>query len=451
MVLNALCFFELLRALATVKSADVSTGDVDAVVHYGVVFDAGSSGSRVHVYSWRRSGLSGDFDLIDDDLVKSKPGLSAFVGEPEAAGSSLDALLAHAESKVPPERRRVTPVFLMATAGLRIAGDEAAKAVLDNVAVRLSASPFMFRPEWAYIMPGSEEAVFGWVAVNYLLGSLGGKRATTGVIDLGGGSVQIVYEPSLDDGVVLPDAYRGEVNFAGRRHQLYQKSHLDFGLDRVRERAVAELMQRHGSQDARAHAVQHACLPADHTATLSVAPAARGSPRQQVPFVGTGSYAVCEKLLRKLFAKDARCEAPPCSFNGVFQPALPASLFGFSYLFDRTRAIGLLDGKVEEYGVQNMTVNDIRQAAIELCSSPPDVTQIRFEGCQDGARWVEFCGDVTYLAVLLEHGLGVDPAASLTMGNKVGGVEIVWTLGAIIARAEIAEKASATARTSDEL
>ena len=41
---------------------------------------------------------------------------------------------------------------------------------------------------------GAEEGIYAWVAANYALGTLGGDpNDTTGIIELGGASVQVLY------------------------------------------------------------------------------------------------------------------------------------------------------------------------------------------------------------------------------------------------------------------
>ena len=53
------------------------------------------------------------------------------------------------------------------------------------------------RCEWATLLSGTDEGVYGWVTVNYLLDALYPPAAGTatvppvGIIDLGGGSVQV--------------------------------------------------------------------------------------------------------------------------------------------------------------------------------------------------------------------------------------------------------------------
>ena len=135
---------------------------------YGIVFDAGSSGTRIHVYKWKTGGggAKDAFDLVSDDLLKIKPGLSAFKEKTAEAGSSLEPLIAHAKAKIPAELVPSTPVFLMATAGLRMVGESQGRHPAP-VCNWLSSSGFLFRCEWATVLDGGDEA------------SSAGRRSTT--------------------------------------------------------------------------------------------------------------------------------------------------------------------------------------------------------------------------------------------------------------------------------
>ena len=91
---------------------------------------------------------------------------------------------------------------------------------------------FLFRCAWATLLDGREEGLFGWVTVNYLLDALYATtppREPVGIIDLGGGSVQIVF-PTAESSKA-PAGYSQHLDFGGRKHGLYLKSHLGFGLD----------------------------------------------------------------------------------------------------------------------------------------------------------------------------------------------------------------------------
>ncbi|RWW06968.1 hypothetical protein GW17_00029675 [Ensete ventricosum] len=77
---------------------------------YAVIFDAGSTGSRVHVYCFD-DGL--ELIHIGNDIelfVKIKPGLSAYTDDPQAAANSLLPLLDKAVSVIPEELRTKTPI-----------------------------------------------------------------------------------------------------------------------------------------------------------------------------------------------------------------------------------------------------------------------------------------------------------------------------------------------------
>lgn len=61
----------------------------------------------------------------------------------------------------------------------------------------LSLSPFLFEPEWARVISGQDEAVYGWIALNYLTGKLsqGQEAATLGSLDMGGSSLEVTFLP----------------------------------------------------------------------------------------------------------------------------------------------------------------------------------------------------------------------------------------------------------------
>nr|ABK26925.1 unknown [Picea sitchensis] len=132
---------------------------------YAVVFDAGSTGSRVHVYCF-----GDNMELIPINGVgiefakKVKPGLSAYADNPEEAANSLKELLQSAVEVVPEAARPVTPVRLGATAGLRQISEVKADKILAAVRKLFSHNTtFKFEEGWVSLLEGNQEGAFMWV------------------------------------------------------------------------------------------------------------------------------------------------------------------------------------------------------------------------------------------------------------------------------------------------
>ena len=200
---------------------------------YVVMIDAGSTGSRVHVYEF--DVCSQPPALINESFKMLKPGLSSFDTDAEGAAKSLDPLLQVALDAVPEKKRSCTPVAVKATAGLRLLGDTKSAKILQAVRSHLEKDyPFaVVDGDGISIMSGDEEGVYAWVTTNYLLGNIGtgSKLATSAVFDLGGGSTQIVFEPTFPPNEEMVDGeHKYELRFGGQDYSLYQFSHLGYGL-----------------------------------------------------------------------------------------------------------------------------------------------------------------------------------------------------------------------------
>ena len=59
---------------------------------YGIMFDAGSTGSRIHVYKFH-TGSNGDLMLDDELFQQVKPGLSSYPDDIAGAVASIQSLV----------------------------------------------------------------------------------------------------------------------------------------------------------------------------------------------------------------------------------------------------------------------------------------------------------------------------------------------------------------------
>ena len=131
--------------------------------------------------------------------------------------------------------------------------------------------------------------------------------------------------------------------------------------------------------------VHHPCLPSGASTAY-----------KGVEMVGDGDYKRCAKLIQKLFPPTP-CVHASCSFGGAYQPPLPAVVYGFSYMYDRTAAIGLLDRKPAVFGEQSMSAADIEGGGVEVCALSAQQTAERFAGTTDAAKANNYCALYIYI------------------------------------------------------
>lgn len=402
-----------------------ATKDGQAATKYAVMIDAGSSGSRVHVYKFT---VCNDPVLEDEVFHMLEPGLSSYKDNAEGAAQSLKKLMEIAVESVPTEFQKCTPIAVKATAGLRMLGQEQSKNILSAVRKYLETYPFPIAGEnGVEIMEGKDEGVYAWITVNYLLGKL--KKSQRGqsaaVFDLGGASTQIVFEPTFNipSESMSEGDHKYELEYQNGTYDLYQHSYLGYGLNEARKRIKAEIVNLWKEEAKLAGKVYHPCLPADHEEEIE-------SNGTNVKLVGTGAgHAACRGVIEKVFNKDKLCELSPCAFDGVYQPALVDTfkandLYVFSYFYDLTQPLGM---------PSEFSVRELGELTDRVCKGETTPFQHIPGAIKTLKDKPDYCMDLTYIYNLLKFGYDIPSDRLVRTAKKIRGAETGWCLGASIA------------------
>jgi ectonucleoside triphosphate diphosphohydrolase 5/6 len=139
---------------------------------FAAVIDAGSTGTRLHLFEFRHS-LSTDsapFELVQEVFKEVKPGLSSL--KPKEAAASVKELLLHAKTVIPTRLLSHTPIVVQATAGLRLLPGNEAESIINEVKAVVEISGFLLGDESIGILNGVDEGVFAWFTLNFLSGRL---------------------------------------------------------------------------------------------------------------------------------------------------------------------------------------------------------------------------------------------------------------------------------------
>ncbi|KAG6523127.1 hypothetical protein ZIOFF_012980 [Zingiber officinale] len=456
---------------------------------YAVIFDAGSSGSRVHVFCFdknldllhiekklelfehvddvRPPADTGGRDQTSPSIISSraqdttqgdsgqpvllrpslsnkpvpkssilsskagdviKPGLSAYANDPQQAADSLIPLLEKAESVIPEGLRHKTPVRVGATAGLRALGDEASEQILQAVRELLQhKSSLKFQSDGVTVLDGTQEGAYQWVTINYLSGRLGKSYAdTVGVVDLGGGSVQMAYAISEEDAKRAPKVSDGEDSYVqklflkGSHYYLYVHSYLHYGLLAAR----AEILKISGDVSNCILGGYHGSYEyGDETYKASASPSG-------------ASYSKCkDDAVKALRVGEPACANMKCTFRGIWNGGGgdgQKNLFVASFFFDRASEAGFIDSNNPVAKVKPAEFEEAAKRACQLSIEDAKAAYPRV--ATDNLPYL--CMDLVYQYALLVDGFDVDPNLYITLVKQVpygdSFVEAAWPLGSAI-------------------
>ncbi|XP_064164186.1 ectonucleoside triphosphate diphosphohydrolase 2-like isoform X1 [Anguilla rostrata] len=405
---------------------------------YGIVLDAGSSHTAMYIYKWPADKQNGTGIVTQHSECHVKGGgISSYAGQQGAAGRSLETCLDTAVKDIPKSRHSLTPVYLGATAGMRlltISSPRVSEEILREVGDKIKSYPFNFRG--AAILSGQEEGAYGWVTVNYLLENfvkygfvghwMSSGRETVGALDFGGASTQITF---LTRDPVEDEKDSMTLRLYGKDYALYTHSFLCYGQDQMLRRLLAHLLQSQGYPKT----VTHPCFPVGHSVptemgkvfdspcTVDSKPAPY-DPRTPVTVLGSGQYHQCLGNVSELFSFGS-CSYSQCSFDQVFQPNVSGNFMAFAAFFYVHSFLKLTTG------IAVSTPAQLEEAARAVCNLT--FQEMLALAPEQEKRLQQYCPAAVFIQVLLLRGYKFDEISlpKVSFQSKAGGASVGWALG----------------------
>lgn len=461
------------------KKDKVPTGpsiDSDGVPYnYIVIIDAGSKGSRVYVYNYLDTGYLFKNKLLDKKIEgitasgklpyvhreerwvkKVRPGLSAFQSKVTGRNTEeaseiighkyLSKLLKRAKRIVPKDQWSRTPLFLHATAGMRLLEKKDQQTILDATCRYIQKSSSFYVPDChshVNIIGGDEEGLYGWLAVNYLSESLVKDGKLHGLLDLGGASTQLTFRPKDDE---LKDHKKHmmtvKLGTAGQtspdmQMQVYSKSFLGYGLHEMHIGYQDMLYHEQGKKSP----VQDPCMPKDYEKSWK-------EDGEKFVFQGTSEYDKCQDVVYETFAsKDGISGCSPSVQQEVSKCLLDETVPDFSFDYQNFYGVsgywdtishllqledsGDKSDDYERYG-KVYSYPEIENETSTVCGLGwKELNKYR---SADEEELSDLCFKSTYLLNLLHNGLGLDKGDtdSFKVNDQINGFDFSWTLGRAI-------------------
>ncbi|OZJ01589.1 hypothetical protein BZG36_05607, partial [Bifiguratus adelaidae] len=293
------------------------------------------------------------------------------------------------------------------------------------------------------VITGEKEGIYGWLAINYLMGGFevdsdqnDQNLHTFGFLDMGGASAQIAFEPEHHQRQEHSDDLTQVTlkTLDGKRldYDVFVTTFLGYGSNEARRRYLEERMRTRYAEsndnqlkdmldDKHALHLDDPCLPRDLNVTDTT------STSVALSLHGTGSFSECLSYTLPLLNKTVSCPTEPCLFNGVHTPSIDFQVNRFvgisEYWYSSHDILGL--GGVYDFV-------EFEKKATDFCASKWDfiLADHQHEGSASAGIEVQRlemqCFKAAWIVNVLHNGIGlpriVDPGGA---GSKAQETEIL--------------------------
>ncbi len=364
---------------------------------YILMVDAGSTGSRLYVYKTdpaaARKNHIPAITLIDK--LKVKPGLSEWASQPKEGAVKLNQLLDFAKKIVPADQQKQTPIYVMATAGMRLKSKAARDRTMRDVAHMIKADgSFDFKE--AMVISGQYEGLYAWLALNFLTDRFAPNSDRNGLLEMGGASTQIAFD--LSEKHKASKAHQLKRQIEKETYRLYARSYLYMGIDQT------ERLFGHPS-----------CYPANFQ--MDNGQVGDGNCEQCINHLLEGFNSLCENLECRedggphcIFKEDA----PPISSSQQF-----TAVSAYYYLF---RTLGQKE---------SIRLSALKNNAMMLCGTD---YEILVEDYPKSKNYVhQYCLASSYYYTLFKKAFDFPiDQTNISIADEINGTDLNWTLGAVI-------------------
>eukprot|EP00026_Physarum_polycephalum_P005545 Phypoly_transcript_05580.p1 GENE.Phypoly_transcript_05580~~Phypoly_transcript_05580.p1 ORF type:complete len:484 (+),score=42.03 Phypoly_transcript_05580:293-1744(+) len=272
--------------------------DDDPEIDYGILLDAGSTSTKAYIYEWEHKttpslpfvSVSMSHDKVPRTL-KTRPGIGTLSPNVTEVGNYLEPIVDWADSIIPKDKKASTPIYFQGTGGIRKLSETEQGALLTSVRFKLQDSGFKFDSSYASILTTTQEAGYGFLAVNGLNNAFTfgdtNNADIHGSLDMGGVSAEIAFISEDRP----PANYSFVVEINGTSYTVYAQGIDGLGINQARYAFNASLLQNSNGSIG----IIDPCAPAGFTENATIT---YNGELRSFTFLGSSNYNECSSLVK---------------------------------------------------------------------------------------------------------------------------------------------------------